>query len=79
MKRIPAWRGLVGTSGHHPVQPPAEAGAPTAGCTAPRPGGVWVAPEKETLNTFFVLLCQAGLHLLTGSLGAAAGDAANVP
>jgi len=31
--------GLEGTSVGHPVQPPAEAGSPTAGCTGPRPGG----------------------------------------
>jgi len=37
--RIPAWSGLEGTSGGHPAQPPAQAGSPTAGCTAPRPGG----------------------------------------
>jgi len=30
--------GLQGTSVGHPVQPPAEAGSPTAGCTGPRPG-----------------------------------------
>jgi len=31
--------GLEGASVGHPVQPPAEAGSPTAGCTGPRPGG----------------------------------------
>ena len=28
--------------------PPAEAGAPRAGCTGPRPGGAGISPEKET-------------------------------
>ena len=31
--RITEWSGLEGTSVGHPVQPPAEAGSPTAGCT----------------------------------------------
>jgi len=26
----------------HPAQPPAEAGSPRAGCTAPRPGGAGI-------------------------------------
>jgi len=38
-QRITEWSGLEGTSVGHPVQPPAEAGSPTAGCTGPRPGG----------------------------------------
>ena len=42
------WQGLAGPSVGHPAQPPAEAGSPTAGCTAPRPGGAWISPEKET-------------------------------
>ena len=46
--RIPAWWGLAGTSGGHPAQPPAQAGSPRAGCTAPRPGGAGISPEKET-------------------------------
>jgi len=37
--RIPECSGLEGTSVGHPAQPPAQAGSPTAGCTAPRPGG----------------------------------------
>ena len=37
--RITEWSGLAGTSVGHPAQPPAQAGSPTAGCTAPRPGG----------------------------------------
>ena len=37
--RIPAWSGSEGTSGGHPAQPPAQAGSPRAGGTAPRPGG----------------------------------------
>jgi len=37
--RLTEWSGLEGTSVGHPVQPPAEAGSPRAGCTAPRPGG----------------------------------------
>jgi len=28
--------------------PPAEGGSPRAGCTAPRPGGAGISPEKET-------------------------------
>jgi len=35
--RIPAWQGLEGTSVGHPAQPPAQAGSPRAGCTAPCP------------------------------------------
>ena len=42
------WWGLEGTSGDHPVQPPAESGSPTAGCTGPCPGGFRISPEKET-------------------------------
>ena len=37
--RITECSGLQGTSVGHPVQPPAEAGSPRAGCTGPRPGG----------------------------------------
>ena len=36
---ITEWQGLEGTSVGHPAQPPAQAGSPRAGCTAPRPGG----------------------------------------
>jgi len=32
----------------HPAQPPAQAGSPRAGCTAPWPGGAGTSPEKET-------------------------------
>jgi len=32
----------------HPAQPPAQAGSPRAGGTAPRPGGSGISPEKET-------------------------------
>ena len=46
--RITEWSGLAGTSVGHPAQPPAQAGSPTAGCTAPRPGGAGISPEKET-------------------------------
>jgi len=46
--RIPVWWGLAGTSVGHPAQPPAQAGSPTAGCTAPRPGGAGISPEMET-------------------------------
>ena len=46
--RIPAWQGLEGTSVGHPTRPPAQAGSPRAGCTAPRPGGAGISPEKET-------------------------------
>jgi len=37
--RITEWSGLEGTSVSHPVQTPAQAGSPTAGCTGPCPGG----------------------------------------
>jgi len=37
--RITEWSGLEGTSVGRLVQPPAEAGSPTAGCTGPCPGG----------------------------------------
>ena len=40
--------GLEGPSVGHPAQPAAQAGSPTAGCTAPRPGGSGISPEKET-------------------------------
>jgi len=36
--RIPECQGLAGPSVGHPAQPPAQAGSPRAGCTAPRPG-----------------------------------------
>ena len=45
---ITEWWGLEGTSVGHPVQPPAQAGSLRAGCTAPRPGGAGISPEKET-------------------------------
>jgi len=44
----PSMVGLEGTSVGHSVQPPAQAGSPRAGCTASRPGGVGISPEKET-------------------------------
>ena len=43
--RITECSGLEGTSVGHPVQPPAEAGSPRAGCTGPRPGGSWISPR----------------------------------
>ena len=46
--RITECSGLEGTSVCHPVQPPAEAGSPRAGCTGPCPGRSWISPEKET-------------------------------
>jgi len=46
--RITECSGLEGTSVGHPVQPPAQAGSPRAGCTGPRPGGAGISPEKET-------------------------------
>ena len=39
---------LEGTSVGHPVQPPAQAGSPREGGTAPHPGGSGISPEKET-------------------------------
>jgi len=38
---------LEGTSVGHPVQPPAKAGSPTAGCTGPCPGRSWISPERR--------------------------------
>jgi len=32
----------------HPIQSPAEAGSPRAGCTGPCPGGSSISPKKET-------------------------------
>jgi len=46
--RIPARQGLAGPSVGHPAQPPAQAGSPGAGGTAPRPGGARISPEKKT-------------------------------
>ena len=46
--RFTEWSGLEGTSVGHPVQPPAQAGSPRAGCTGPRPGGAGISPEKKT-------------------------------
>ena len=47
-QRITECSELEGTSVGHPVQPPAQAGSPTAGCTGPCPGGSGISPEKET-------------------------------
>ena len=44
------WWGLEGTSVGYPAQPPAQAGSPRAGCTAPRPGGAGISPEKENIS-----------------------------
>ena len=73
--RIPAWSGLAGPSVGHPAQPPAQAGSPRAGCTAPRPGGAGISPEKETpqppwaaCSSFFKFLfvcCMEGGVLYT--------------
>ena len=46
--RITECWGLEGTSVGHLVQPPAEEGSPTAGCTWPCPGAPWISPEKKT-------------------------------
>ena len=46
--RITEWWGLEGPSVGPPVQPPAEAGSPRAGCTGLRPGRSGISPEKET-------------------------------
>jgi len=43
--RITECSGLEGTSVGHPVQPPAQAGSPTAGCTGPCPGS-WLTLEN---------------------------------
>ena len=39
---------MEGTSVGPPAQPPAQAGSPRAGCSAPRPGGAGISPEKQT-------------------------------
>ena len=43
----------------HPAQPPAQAGSPTAGCTAPRPGGAGISPEKETPQPLWAAWARA--------------------
>ena len=45
--RITECSGLEGTSVGHPAQPPAQAGSPRAGGTAPRPGRSGISPEKQ--------------------------------
>ena len=40
---------LEGTSVGHPIQPPAEAGSPTASCTGPCPGGSRLLPCGKPL------------------------------
>jgi len=54
------WSGLVGTSVGHPAQPPGEAGSPRAGCTAPRPGGAGISPEKETPQPLWAVSVTLG-------------------
>jgi len=43
----------------HPAQPPAQAGSPRAGCTAPRPGGTGISPEKETPQPLWAAWARA--------------------
>ena len=57
--RITAWWGLEGTPGDPPAQPPAQAGSPRAGCTAPRPAGVGTSPEKETPQPLWAAWARA--------------------
>jgi len=45
--RMPAWQGSEGTPGDPPAQPPAQAGSPRAGGTAPRPGGLEYLQRKR--------------------------------
>jgi len=79
--RIPAWQGLAGPSVGHPVQPPAEAGSPRAGCTGPFPGGCWISPEKEIPGSGWLLWISStcgrisqGLILTSGGTGVWAGQ-----
>jgi len=48
--RITECSGLEGTSVGHPVQPPAEAGSPRAGCTGPRPCGFEYLQRRRLHN-----------------------------
>jgi len=43
----------------HPVQPPAEAGSPRAGCTGPCPGRSGISPEKETPQPLWAACSRA--------------------
>jgi len=80
-RRIPAWQGLEGPSVGHPAQPPAQAGSPRAGCTAPRPGGAGISPEKETPQPPWIPLLDSqynpvDAHKGAGSAVAQGGEAA---
>ena len=57
--RTTAQQGLAGPSVGHPAQPPAQAGSPGAGCTAPHPGRLWISPEKETPQPLWVACSSA--------------------
>ena len=61
--RITEWRGLEGTSVGHPVQPPAQAGSPRAGCTGPCPGGSGISPEKGDSTASLGSLVQCSVTL----------------
>ena len=56
---ITEWSGLEGPSGDPPAQPPAQAGSPRAGCTALRPAGVAISPEKETPQPLWAAWARA--------------------
>ena len=77
--RIPAWWGVAGPSGGHPAQPPAQAGSPRAGCTAPCPGGAGISPEKETPQPPWTAWARApspseGRSSSSGSAGASSAS-----
>ena len=73
--RITECLGLEGPSVGHPAQPPAQAGSPRAGGTAPRPGGAGISPEKETPQPLMAAWARApspseGRSSSSGSAGA---------
>ena len=51
--------GVGRASGDPPAQPPAQAGSPRAGCTAPRSAGVGISPEKETPQPLWAAWARA--------------------
>ncbi|KFR14664.1 Sterol regulatory element-binding protein cleavage-activating protein, partial [Opisthocomus hoazin] len=77
--RIPECWGLEGPSGGHPAQPPAQAGSPTAGCTALRPDGASVGQSRGGGDPPSPCCphsseCTPGDHWPSGQPGHAAGS-----